>query len=81
MSYLYIKQKGKIPLRPSRGKQNIHRPLLGKKNIQAINKFKRCLGIEKAAHSIQVFINVFVILYRGKLQWTRKLNAPADHSQ
>ena len=31
MSYLYIKQKGKIPLRPSRGKQNIHTPLLGKK--------------------------------------------------
>ena len=24
MSYLYIYQKGKIPLRPSRGKQNIH---------------------------------------------------------
>ena len=35
MSYLYIKQKGKILLRPSRGKQNIHTPLLGKKNIQA----------------------------------------------
>ena len=77
MSYLYIKQKGKIPLRPSRGKQNIHTPLLGKKTY----KLKRCIGIEKAAHSIQVFINVFVILYRGKLQWTRKLNAPADHSQ
>ena len=35
MSYLYIKQNGKIPLRPSWGKQNIHTPLLGKQNIQA----------------------------------------------
>ena len=35
MSYLYICQKGKIPLRLSRGKQNIHTPLLGKQNIQA----------------------------------------------
>ena len=35
MSYLYICQKGKIPLRLSQGKQNIHTPLLGKQNIQA----------------------------------------------
>ena len=77
MSYLYIKQKGKFPW----DLHGVNRTYIHLYWENKTYKLKRCIGIEKAAHSIQVFINVFVILYRGKLQWTRKLNAPADHSQ